>query len=94
MKVSRYGAACKEQEITFFTLGIDAMGRLRDSALSFLRWITNCLEDPPCGHAAFLHYWSRHLAVAFMAAHMRFLLARQRERDSCLSYVSEAPLAN
>ena len=41
VKVNRYGAACKEHEITFFTLGIDAMGRLSDSALSFLRWITN-----------------------------------------------------
>ena len=68
------------------------MGQLSDSALSFMRWITNCLEDPPCGHAAFLHYWSRRLVVAFTATQMQFLLARQRKRDPCFSYVSEDAL--
>ena len=53
--IDYYRDACKEQEITFFTFGIDSMGRLSESALSFMRWITNCLENPPCGHAAFLH---------------------------------------
>lgn len=91
-KIDYYHDACKEQEITFFTFGIDAMGRLSESALSFMRWITNCLEDPPCGHAAFLHYWSRRLVVAYMATQMRFLLARQKERDPCFSYVSDAAL--
>ena len=91
-KIDYYRAACKEQEITFFTFGIDAMGRLSESAFSFMRWIINCLEDPPCGHAAFLHYWSRRLVVAYMATQMRFLLARQKERDPCFSYVSDAAL--
>ena len=91
-KVNRYDDACTDQEITFFTFGIDAMGRLSESALSFMRWITNCLEDPPCGHAAFLHYWSRRLVVAFTSAQMRFLLARQRERDPSFSYVSATAL--
>ena len=86
--VKRYRAACEDQEINFFTFGIDAMGRLSESALSFMRSITNCLEDPPCGHAAFLQYWSRRLVVAFMAAQMWLLLACQRKRDPCLSYVS------
>ena len=65
VKIDYYGGACKDQEVIFFTLCIDAMRRVSDSALRFMRLITNCLEDPPCGHAAFLHYWSRRLAVAF-----------------------------
>ena len=55
-KIDFYRAACKEQEITFFIFGIDGMGQLSESAFSFMQLITNCLEDPPCGHAAFLHY--------------------------------------
>ena len=73
---------------------LDKGGGLRKKLLKswFMRWITNCVEDPPCGHAAFLHYWSRRLVVAFMAAQIRLLLARQKERDPCFSYVSEAAL--
>ena len=91
-KIDYYRDACKEQEITFFTYGIDAMGRLSESALSFMLWITKCLEDPPCGHTAFLHYWPRRLVVAYMVTQMRFFLARQKERDPCFSYVSDAAL--
>ena len=36
-KIDFYRDACKEQEIAFFTFGIDAMGRLSESALSFMR---------------------------------------------------------
>ena len=42
--------------------------------------------------ASFLHYWSRRLVVAYMFTQMRFLLARQKERDPCFSYVSDAAL--
>ena len=80
MRTRRISSTTVTHEITFFTFGIDAMGRLSESALSFMRSITNCLEDTPCEHAAFLHYWSRRLVVAFMAAQIDAASPCQPER--------------
>lgn len=40
-KHARYYGPCEEEGILFFTFGIDVMGRLSDSAMGFMRWLTN-----------------------------------------------------
>ena len=91
--VKRYRAACEDQEINFFTFGIDAMGRLSESALS------SCDRSPTA--------WRTRRADTRLSSttgpgvsslplwrlrSMRLLLASQKDRDPCFSYVSEAAL--
>ena len=76
-KRAHYAAACADQDVTFFTFGMDVMGRLSESAEQFVRWMCNCVPDPVGGRARLVHYWSRRIVVASMKKKMELLLKRQ-----------------
>ena len=76
-KRAHYAEACADQEVTFFTFGMDVMGRLSESAEQFIRWVCNCVPDPVGGRARLVHYWSRRIVVASMKKKMELLLKRQ-----------------
>ena len=76
-KHAHYSLACADQDVVFFTFGMDAMGRLSESAEQFIRWVCNCVPDPVGGRARLVHYWSRRIVVASMKKKMELLLKRQ-----------------
>ena len=76
-KHAHYSLACADQDVTFFTFGMDAMGRLSESAEQFVRWVCNCVPDPVGGRGRLVHYWSRRIVVASMQKKMELLLKRQ-----------------
>ena len=82
-KQARYAVACADQDVTFFTFGIDVMGRMSGCAERFIRWLCNCVPDPVGGRSRLVHYWSRRMVVASMIGKMDMLLKRQRSMSPC-----------
>ena len=86
-KHARYAEACADQDVTFFTFGIDLMGRMSECAELFIRWLCNCVPDSVGGRSRLVHYWSRRVVVASMIGKMDMLLKHQRSMSPYYSRV-------
>ena len=73
-KQALYAEACADQDVTFFTFGIDVKGRMDECAELFIRWLCNCVPDSVGGSSRLVHYWSRRVVVASMIGKMDMLL--------------------